>query len=168
MNLAQDIYSLLEQIPWLSTIGHTPQPQFDFTVTFVDTREAALTAFNSHLWTDAKTEAQGDLTGYLSKHHYNAYGGHWNNLARQSRSLVERSVNVRLSAALTANELPAEMLQAILVDLNRAVLEIAYRRKFSKVPVFFEKLLRIYEVGRLPCGWNGNMSDWPRGNLVAF
>lgn len=168
MNLAQDIYPVLEQIPWLSTVGREPQPQFDFAVTYAETRDAALSTFNSSLWLDAKTEAQGDLTGYLSKHHYNSYGGHWNNLAKQSRALVERAISTKLTAALRETNFPVEMLQPILIDVNRAALEIAYRRKFPKVPAFFEKLLCLYEAGRLPCGWTGSMEDWPTGNLIAF
>jgi hypothetical protein len=168
MNLAHDIYPLLEQVPWLSTIGREQPPQFTFPVTLVNAREAALTAFSSNLWADAKTEAQGNLTGYLAKHYYNSYGGQWNNLAKQSRALVEKAANVRLAAALAGNALPADMLQPILVDLNRAALEIAYRRKFPRVPVFFENLLRVYEAGRLPCGWHGSMTAWPNGNVIVF
>ena len=61
-----------------------------------------------------------------------------------------------------------DFLQPILVDLNRAALEIAYRNKYPKVPIFFEHLLRLYEAGRLPCGWNGSMADWPAGNVIAY
>ncbi|MEW6303072.1 MAG: hypothetical protein AB1705_06350 [Verrucomicrobiota bacterium] len=168
MNLAQDIYPLLEQVAWLSAVGRELRPQLDFPVEYAECRDAALRAFNSSLWSDAKTEAQGDLTGYLSKHHYNAYGGHWNSLARQSRSLVERAISAPLAAALRERDLPIEMLQPILVDVNRAALEIAYRRKFAGVPVFFEHLLRLYEAGRLPCGWSGDMENWPTGNVIAF
>lgn len=168
MNLAHDIYPLLEQVSWLSTVGQEPQPQFEFRVTYAGSRDAALNAFNSDVWGDAKTEAQGDLTGYLSKHHYHAYGGHWNALAKQSRALVEKAISSKVANALNEKDLPAEMLPAILVDLNRAALEIAYRKKFPKAPAFFERLLRIYEAGRLPCGWTGTMSTWPEGNVVFF
>jgi hypothetical protein len=168
MNLAEDIYPLLENVPWLSTVGCEPPPQFDFPVSYAKTREAALIAFNSELWADAKTEAQGDLTGYLSKHHYDSYGGSWNRLARQSRELVERTISAKLTAALERTAWPTEMIQPILVDVNRAALEISYRRKFPKAPVFFERLLRVYEEGRLPCGWNGDLSQWPAGNVIVF
>ena len=95
MNIPQDIYPLLEQVPWLSTVGSEPRPHFDFPVTYAQSHDAALATFNSELWADAKTEAQGDLTGYLSKYHYDSYGAHWNNLARESRTLVERAIKAR-------------------------------------------------------------------------
>jgi hypothetical protein len=165
MNLTQEIYPHLEQIPWLSEIGQVSTAQFDFPATYVENSEAALSWFNSNLWADVKTEAQGDLTGYLSQHHYDAYGGHWNILAKQSRSLVEKVVKTKLTEALIMKALPVEMLQAILVDINRAALEITYRKQFPRAPQFFERLLKIYEVGRLPCGWNGG---WPVGNVVVY
>lgn len=168
MNLAHDIYPHLGAISWLTTVGQEPRPQFEFSVTYAETRDSALSAFNSNLWVDAKTEAQGDLTGYLAKHHNNAYGGHWNNIAKQSRALVEAAIKAKLVAALNEQAFPPEMIQSILVDVNRAALEIAYRKKFPKVPLFFERLLRVYEAGRLPCGWNGSMSDWPAGNVIVF
>ena len=168
MNLVPDVYLLLERIPWLSTIGTSQRPMVDFAITYLDSRDDLVRSFTSHLWADAKTEAQGDLTGYLSKHHYNAYGGCWNNLARQSRTLVEKAARAMIEEGLDKNGLPIDFLQPILVDLNRAALEIAYRNKYPKVPIFFEHLLRLYEAGRLPCGWNGSMADWPAGNVIAY
>lgn len=165
---AQDIYPALELVPWLSTIGQEPYPQFEFPVTYVESLEVALESFNSESWADVKTEAQGDLTGYLSKHHHDSYGGYWNSLARQSRALLEQAVFLKLTATLERVGLSTEMYQVILVDLNRAALEISYRRKFPAAPFFFERLLRVYEAGRLPCGWNGSLSEWPAGNVIAF
>ena len=106
MKLAQDIYPALERVPWLSTMGQEAYPQFDFPVTYVGSLEAALGSCNSEIWADARTEAQGDLTGYLSKHHYDSYGGHWNNLAKQSRALVDESLSMKLTAALRRMGLP--------------------------------------------------------------
>jgi len=168
IDLPSDIYSMLEQVQWLSMAGHGDPPQFDFPVVFLDSQEAALKAFKSNPWADVKTEAQGDLTGYLAKHHPDLYGGYWNKLARQSRALIEKVVVTKLPGALSDKGFPAEMFEPILVDLNRAALEIAYHRKFPKSPVFFERLLRIYEAGRLPCGWNGDLSSWPTGSVLAF
>jgi hypothetical protein len=168
VKLAQEIYPALERVPWLSTMGQEPYPQFEFPVTYVQSLEVALGSFNSEIWADARTEAQGALTGYLSKHHYDSYGGHWNNLVKQSRALVEESVSMQLTAALRRVGVPTETHQVILVDVNRAALEISYRRRFPAAPFFFERLLRLYEAGRLPCGWNGSLSEWPVGNVIAF
>ena len=77
-------------------------------------------------------------------------------------------VAILLAHALADGGFPPEMLQPILVDVNRAALEIAYRKKFPWVPVFFENLLKVYQAGRFPCGWTGSLLDWPAGNVIIF
>ena len=53
----------------------------------------------------------GDLTGYLAKHHYNSYGGYWNNLAKQSQAFIEKLIRARLESSLVQADLPADILQ---------------------------------------------------------
>jgi hypothetical protein len=168
MNPPQYIYPALEKFPWLSAVGSAVLPDLGFPVTYVKTAEAAMEGFRSTTWADIKTAAQGDLTGYLAKHHYEAYGTHWNKLAKQSRALVESAARAKLEVALKSSGFPTEMLQQILPDINRAAIEIAYRERFPKSPKFFENLLQLYEAGRLPCGWQGDRCLWPKGNLIAF
>lgn len=165
--LPTEVYSKLAKMHWFSEVGRKDSPQFDYPVGLTETQQAAIEGFNSALWADVKTEAQGDLTSYLAKHHMDSYGG-WNNLANQSRDLVKAAVDAELSKSIVNHGFPLEMLQPIIVDLNRAAIEIAYRGKFPKAPMFFERLLRIYESGRLPCGWDGKIRNWPRGNIIAF
>ena len=55
----------------------------------------------------------------------------------------------------------------MLVELNLAALEVTYRRKFANTPTFFEGLLEVYEAGRLPCGWEGDLENWPQGRLIV-
>jgi len=167
MNLALDIYPMIESISWLSMTGDRNHPQFAFSVQFIESKEEMLTAFNSELWEDVRTHAQGELTGYLAKHHYDSYD-YWNNLARQSRSLLEQAAKGKLLAALSDKNLPITLLQPILLDLNRAVLEMTFRRKFPKAPIFYERSLRVYEAGRLPCGWTASIEGWPSGSLLVF
>jgi hypothetical protein len=168
MNLPLDLHTKLEGIKWFAFVGREPRPDLGFPVTYACSLHDALIAFNSPLWEDAKTEAQGDLTGYLSRTHYEAYGGHWNKLGKESGRLLEKTAKNAIADALADQGLQPGMLTQILLDLNRAALEIAYRRKFPKAPVFFERLLLCYESGRLPCGWDGDMRKWPEGNIIVF
>ena len=70
MNLSPEFYSQLATISWLANTGRYLRPTFGFAVTYAETRSAALNAFDSTLWLDVKTEAKGDLTGYLARHYY--------------------------------------------------------------------------------------------------
>ncbi len=168
MNLALDVYTKLEESSLLSQVGKPHTDSFAFKLKVVKDHATAEALFNSDLWADVRTEAQGDLTGYLAKHHYTSYGSYWNHLSKQSRALIEKAISTKLTDALLSHSFPTEMRQSILVDFNRAALELAYRRKFPKGPVFFERSLAIYKAGRLPCGWSGTLNDWPSGVLLVF
>ena len=200
--MSQDniVYARAGAIQWLSRCGEYPRPVFDFSVDWIDDRSAALQLLFSSQMANAMTAAQGDLTGFLAKHHYSSYAGHWNKLARDSRSLLETAIGTRLLEAIKAGRweeslsrtpLPeidarlrsalgiqmADLLQRqaweesltcfVMVNVNRAALEISYRKKFKKTPIFFERLLQVYEAGRLPCGWDGSLEEWPKGRLLV-
>lgn len=169
MELDQTIYDHFKTILWFSSCGiHPPVPPMSFTIQWCDSLSKALLLLRSDNWVDAKTEAQGDLTGYLTKHHYDEYGGHWNRLAKASRKKVQDEVMpivVRVLERLGAVETLASVL---LLDLNRIALHAAYKRRFRKVPDFYEKLLEVYERGYLPCGWDSSLDDWPRGQIIVF
>lgn len=55
----------------------------------------------------------------------------------------------------------------ILRQANLAALEVTYHQRFPGAPVFFDRLLRVYESGRLPCGWDGDLEVWPAGALMV-
>ena len=169
MNVTVDtsIHRRLERVAWFGACGDASVPRLPFECQWVSDRAAALASLKSDVWMDARTEAQGDLTGYLAKHHYNAYGGHWNDMAKQSRALLEKTVAPMIGDALASRRLAQGLLPGVLLDLNRAILEASYRQRFPKVPAFFERLLLLYEAGRLPCGWNGSLDAWPTGRLIA-
>lgn len=170
MNVSVDtsIHRRLERVSWFAASGESSIPQLAFECQWIHNRAAALTLFDSEVWSDAKTQAQGDLTGYLAKHHYKVYGGQWNDLAEQSRVLLDKTVAPMVSSAIASIGLAKECLPAIVLDLNRGILEMSYRQHFPRVPVFFEHLLIVYEVGRLPCGWDGDLDAWPCGRLIAY
>lgn len=168
ISLATDVHTRLETVPWLSMVGSRDNLRLGIAFTYVSNRTSAEQLYLSDHWSDVKTRAQGDLTGYLSKHHYNEYGSQWNDLARKSRTILQGTAAAKVQAALVKVGLPPDMLRGILVDLNRAILEISFRRKFPKAPIFFENTLKLYEVGHLPCGWDGNLDKWPTGSLIVY
>ncbi len=167
MHVDRNIIVRLRAIQWFANCGNGP-PQELCQIKNVSDAGLALTHFVSANWEDAKTEAQGDLSGYLSAIDYQAYGGMWNNLAREVTILVEEAVERDLSEALSCRGWGEEMLKPIVVDLVRAVMEATYREKFRKAPVFFDTILAIYEADHLPCGWTGDMCEWPEGSILAY
>ena len=199
MDLDKSFYVRAGAINWLSTCGNTMHPDLTFPVLWVDDRITALQSLFSRQMANAMTAGQGDLTGFLAKYHYDSYAGQWNDMARESRNLLEKTIGSQLLGAVKAGGwaeslahtvLPeltpplrsalgvrlAELLQrkewerclllSIIVNTNRAAMEIRFRQKFNKAPIFFERMLQVYEAGRLPCGWDGQLEDWPKGRLI--
>lgn len=167
MQLDRSIVTELNNIPWLESCGHK-LPNELAKVQEALNESDALSQFASNNWADARTEAQGDLTGYLAKNHYDSYGSYWNNLVKEATQLVEEASLEPLIVAIHTKEWAEEMAKPIMVDLTRAALERSYRIKFRRVPLFFTTVLEIYKLGHLPCGWSGKMSKWPEGKIIAY
>ena len=201
MNLARHVHQQAAGIDWLCNAGDVTAPSFTFSYSQITDRRDALYSLFSTQWADATTLAQGELTGFLARFHYNEYGTVWNALAKESRALLEPAMCAALSKSLEdaewQNDLVAlspspvdrtarvslgakvsELLDEndpkgaiewqIVTNMNRAALEISYRSKFPKVPIFFENLLTVYASGRLPCGWAGDLNEFPKGELLVY
>lgn len=118
MDLIPSFYQDLMLIPWFAEcgrIGSLPQD-----VQSAQSLEEALISLNSPLWVDVRTEAQGDLTGYLAKHHYTIYGVSWNNLAKESRSRLEKDIRPLLQSALEAAGMP-DITKDVLLDIIKQI-----------------------------------------------
>jgi hypothetical protein len=200
MKLNHSMYERMMSIRWFAYCGKDTTVHCGIPERFVQERPIALQSMFSARWANATTEAQGRLTGYLAKTDYFLYGSTWNQLAKESWSILEASIgphirqaleeggwedsmaNIRwpectpsVSAALGTRMV--ELLEArawtecllmkTFVNVNRACLEMTYRQHFRKAPIFFEHLLQVYESGHVPCGWEGNLDEWPGGRLLV-
>jgi hypothetical protein len=162
-----EIFAKLLTLNWFRRCGAESPAHLPFPVQRVSSVADAIASSQSDLWADAKTEAQGDLTGYLAKNHSESYGGHWNRLGDALEERIQREVMPRVNEAL--GMIGAEVLSgAVLLDLTRIALWSAYSKRFRRVPDFFQKLLVVYECGHLPCGWSGALDMWPEGQLVIY
>lgn len=167
MQLDQSIITEMQRVPWLQSCGSNLPHELEGVQKALDEKQA-LSLFTSDNWADARTEAQGDLTGYLSKHHYNVYGGYWNNLVKEATKLIEEMTLEPIQTVLHKRGWPEEMAKPIIVDLTRAVVECSYRARFKKAPAFFGTVFDLYKTGHMPCGWSGEMSRWPEGAIIAY
>lgn len=165
MKLDPNFYDEIGTIQWFVNCGNCVNlPTHPLRA---QSSEEALSFLGSPLWADVRTEAQGDLTGYLAKHHYTSYGGYWNNLAKESRARLEKDLMPKLISSLAAVGLP-DITKDVMLDVNRAALEVSYAHRFPKIPRFFSRLLDVYRNGHLPCGWTEDMEKWPAGDIIAF
>ena len=128
MQLNSDIYPRIAVIQWLSHCADRPRPMFSLPVLWVEDRAAALQSRYSPQWAGAITAAQGRLTGYLAKHHYDAYGAHWNLLARESRTRVNTAVGTTVEDAIRTGGWPDSLAHSALPPVDRALRASLVRR----------------------------------------
>lgn len=162
-----DIYDHLGAIDWFMHCGSEAIADLPFQYKLVQDASSALSSAVEQNWEDAGTEAQGDLTEYLAKNHSDSYGGHWNRLGDEIEAQLRSEIMPRVNKALA--KIGAEGLSdSVLLDLSRIGLWASYKKRFNKVPGFFGDLLKVYESGHLPCGWIGDLDNWPEGTLVIY
>ena len=166
MKLNHEVLVRISRIAWFSNCGVPTDPGFP--VTWVAERAKALRLLESEFWEDVRTEAQGDLTGYLARIDYASYGVSWNSLGQEAKLRIEQDILPSVRDRIVPVGLPDSLMASVSLDLTRVVLEASYRTRFPKAPVFFRQILVLYEKGHLPCGWDGSFDYWPQGHLMAF
>ncbi len=128
---------------------------------------AAVAGRESDLWADVRNEARGDLTAFLSVNHPECYGSHWNPLADYTNEKLDNEVMPGVNAALDRMDLP-HLSRGVRFELGMIAIYAAYARRFKGLPDFFEKLLVVYQAGRLPCGWSEPFDAWPAGHFIVY
>ena len=167
ITLDDSFFEEIQRFDWFSSVGLV-LPQFPFPAQPVQDEKTALQELLSDSWVDVKTEAQGDLTGYLASHHPQAYGVVWRGLVKQSTNKLNALILPELQNAVTRRGWSFPAIQQIMLDLTRAALERSYRRQFRGAPEFFGRLICIYRNGHLPCGWLGDADQWPLGKFAVY
>jgi hypothetical protein len=166
MELDAEVFCRFGRINWLSRCGFEPPNDLPFRVQRASDIAAAIECALSSIWQDAGTEAQGDLSAYLAKHHAEA-DCYWNDLSRRARERIQNEIMPTIIEAI--GRISAEALSdVILLDLNRIAIQSTYAKRFKRIPDFYQRLLVVYERGHLPCGWIGDLDLWPEGQLIVF
>jgi hypothetical protein len=167
LELDEGIFQQYKGISWFSKCGMASEVVFPFDVEVVKDSGSAKAELQSELWIDVRTQAQGDLTGYLAKTRMDLYGGNWNRLAKLSRERVEKEIGPDISSTLRRMELD-EIRPLIVSDLVRISLHATFQKKVKGTPSFLRDLLSIYQQGLIPCGWSHPVTAWPEGRFKVF
>jgi hypothetical protein len=79
---------------------------------------------------------------------------------------IRASIGKQMADRMESKAWDQCLLTWILGQINAAAMEISFRHVFPGAPVFFERLLEVYDKGRLPCGWDGDLNEWADGRLM--
>lgn len=149
----------LDSIDWFGNVGNAIESDLGDIVSVSSWHDA--TERCGPEWEDVVTKARNDLTMYLNRT-CKAEFQDWNNVIGSiTKELQEPWQQIR-EKVMQLN-LPTVVADCAEWDTMHALAEEHFRQ--CNPPVFFAKLLKVYELGHFPCGWNGT---WPDGNLVIF
>jgi hypothetical protein len=162
MQLDQEIFDKLKSVLWFSKCGEPPDQSLPFEVEWVDNWPSAIERFTDPEWENTTLEARNALTMHLAKKHSTAYQ-HWNRLVREAKPKLEEVVFVKVREFQQARGLSQTFFNCVQWDVIAIVMEASY--KMCRPPMFFDKLLTVYNHSRFPCGWRG---EWPNGRLMVI
>ena len=112
-------------------------------------------------WADVVTEARNDFTIHLNRE-CKAEFQKWNNVITSIKQDLSETWR-RMRDKVTELGLPRVVADCVEWDTMHAIAEERFREWHP--PIFFGRLLKVYEVGHFPCGWNG---EWPNGRLIVY
>ena len=154
----------LETIDWFANVGEpfSPEGEFQIPFTVVDSWESMTRICKRPESDNAFLEARNAITVHLHHRCRDDYQA-WNQVTKAAKASLSSSILPSIVAYQHENNLDIEILECARWQLLAFLMEDAYR--YCKPPQFFHKLLKVYQMGHFPGGWNG---DWPEGELVVY
>ncbi len=151
-------------IRWLSKVGQSAPAQSEPALRYIADKQEAVRLITAPEWDDFRLEMRNEMTGFLANRWPQNYV-EWNNSARALRGFFEAQVLPQLQAATDQYALPAEILADIRWDVVAFLQEEAFQQ--CQPPRFFDRLIRIYEQGHLPCSIEPVDSLAPNGTIIV-
>ncbi|CAM3682334.1 MULTISPECIES: hypothetical protein [Yersinia] len=148
----------LLNINWLSDIGN--KISVSDVILAMSLNEAG-NYLSDPEWENVTLEESNEISGYLATK-YTAIFQDWNDVAKEAKLFFTNDIKPKIP---NLNDFDNTLLhQYIEWDVIHYLIEDFYSEKL-KTPLFFNKLVSIYESGHIPCGWVGS---WPKGQLVVY
>lgn len=165
MELDRQMIRKLESISWFCKCG-SPLP-FEWAASAASTKDV-LKAITTRKWENMVLETQGDVTEQLSMRSIKGLGREyqeWNNLVQNFKNDYMPQLNAQWGIALQQYGLnTSEVLSDVSFNILSIIVIDAYKT-LVPMPQFFCRLLEVYELGYLPCGWRGTKGN---GKLIIF
>jgi len=164
-NRTQELLDRVRHIAWFSNVGK-PFAGAPGVLGVPDLRRAKKACFSKH-WDNTLTHARNSLSGYVDAHDSPRFQQGWNEIVH----LVTPSVLpiVEVAAALGAKALALVQMQrqVLTMTLRRQLVGACHESEYADLvePPFCLGLLKWYDAGRWPCGYEG---DWPGGCLMVY
>lgn len=155
LGLKEDFLTAINGCQWFKHCGNEWKDEIDFKVKRIKTIENASNSISSLKWENLCLKKDGDFTAYLFLNHRDLYCEFWNDMVDRIKKNYLVSLSETMEAKLQDNGLGGYALSN--VEYN--VLELFMLNYYSDYykDEFYEKMLKIYLSGHLPCGWVGSL-----------
>lgn len=163
MEIDKGILNRIKQINWFTNCGQNLQNEIQISYSKVYNWNEAMRNYQDSNWENTTLEARNELTIFLHNKYRSQYYK-WNSIVKEARMFVEKEIIPNIEDYREMNELDKVFIDCVSWDILNAIMESTYS-KCNHMPVFFLELLKVYESGNFPCGWDG---EWPEGNLIIF
>ena len=125
-------------------------------------RQSAIDSISSPEWEDFTLERRNDITEHLATAHRNRED-EWNKVAKGVAAYTDSKIFPRMIDAAQKRGFPESVIRQVQWDLRSYIQEEIYAS--WRVPRFFNRLVEVYRIGHLPCGWIG---EYPEGHPMKL
>lgn len=163
MKIDQNVLDRIKLINWFANCGQALLKDLEINCIYVRDLSEAKRKYQNSAWENTTLEARNKLTSYLHNKYRNEYND-WNIFTKEARAFIEQEILPKLENYREENSLDKMFIDSVKWDILNAIMESTYSSCRNR-PVFFLELLKVYESGNFPCGWEG---VWPEGSLIIY
>lgn len=165
MDLNQMVIDRLKKINWFHNLGNPIKTAIKYDVSYTKSMKSAIKHMNSIRWENIGLEDENELTLYLTLNHKDKYGIVWNELVDEIKRNISPVIlkSVMDCASKEKFEIPPELIEQITWDIISIIMAYTYEQ--YRTPNLYAEILKIYEEGNIPCGWNG---VYPHGKIIIY
>ncbi len=155
----------IKSIQWFKNCGNGYElfDTISFPTVCLNSWDEARDRYESSDWDDVTLEARNELTNFLSAK-FNREYQFWNEITLFYKDFLSKEVFPSVKEIIKTKGIDETVFVNVEWDILGALMEGSYRKQYRKKGLFTE-LLKIYEAGHFPCGWEG---EYPSGHLCVY
>lgn len=161
MEIKESFIKKILECEWLRNCGS----EFDlgFEVEYIKSRSKAEKLIKSMKWENVCLETGGDFTVFLHKNHKEDYNKYWNEVVIRIKNEYISIISEKIEIAVAEFNDKEAILNDMKFNLITLFMLNFYSEYYSSD--FYNKMLKIYLSGHLPCGWSGNYAE---GKFIVY
>lgn len=161
MTLEKEFVESILNCQWLQRCGQIDSLGFE--VEYLNNKKVVEKNINSVKWENICLDKKGDFTTYLFKNHKAEYNKYWNDEVETIKEQYLSKITEKVNMALINSGLSVDILDDISMNLL-SIFMLEYYSEYYSCD-FYNKMLKIYLAGHLPCGWIG---EYPDGKFIVY